>query len=102
MRWPWPNKPRRWPQSEVAAAFAPLWLVVFSVLGALLATVVGRKRDGDRVSLPLLAPTIFVGVVATYLVVKLIYEEIIPCQFIDPQYCNFGSTQYWDLFGWEF
>jgi hypothetical protein len=86
----------------VAAAFALLWLVAFSVLGVLLAIVWGRVRDGDRVTLPLLLPTLIVGVLATYLAVKVVYEEIIPCQFIDQQYCAYGSTQYWDLFGWEF
>ena len=37
-----------------------------------------------------------------YLAAKLVYEEIVPCVAIDPTYCNFFSTQYRNLFGWEF
>lgn len=85
----------------MAAAFSLLFFVVVVALSVALMPVVAARRDGDRVGWQLLAPTVM-GVLFVYLVVKVVYEEVIPCVFIDETYCQFSSTQYWDLFGWEF
>lgn len=39
---------------------------------------------------------------SVYLLAKFAYEEIYPCVAVDESYCDFGSTQYHNLFGWEF
>lgn len=51
-------------------------------------------------SLP--AAVIVCGVFAAYLIAKVAYEEIYPCVAVDSTYCAYSSTQYHNLFGWEF
>ena len=51
---------------------------------------------------PYLPLVIVVGVFASYLVAKIAYEEVYPCVAVDSTYCDFSSTQYHNLFGWEF
>lgn len=44
---------------------------------------------------------LFAGIVLAILI-KVVYEELIPCVFIDPKYCSFWNTQYWNLFNLDF
>jgi hypothetical protein len=48
-----------------------------------------------------LPPVVVFAVLLAYLATKLVCEEIIPCVSVDERYCDFGSTQYRNLFGWE-
>jgi hypothetical protein len=86
----------------MAGVFA---LATFVVVGALVASSVGwlgtRRRGGRRLNryLPLVGAF---SLLFVYLVAKIAYEEIYPCVFIDAKYCDFASTQYRNLFGWEF
>ena len=79
---------------------------VFVCVGVLaVGVLVGRASAFRRGRLPrglLAAATAPFVLVLVYLAAQLVYEEIVPCVAIDPTYCNFFSTQYWNLFGWEF
>jgi hypothetical protein len=86
----------------MAAVFTLLFVLVLVGFAALLrsyrATRIGNPRVGFG-CLPVLA---LVGLLLAYLVAKVIYEEIVPCVAVDRRYCDFASTQYRNLFGWEF
>lgn len=61
-----------------------------------------RGRNGRWLLNPYLPLAVVTGIIATYLVAKVAYEEVYPCVAVDSKYCSFSSTQYRNLFGWEF
>ncbi len=85
----------------MAAVFSVAWLIVLAGLGLSVWAVIHSKRDDGRVAWPAVPLVLVFTLLLAYLVAKLIYEEILPCATVDPQYCAFGSTQYRNLFGWE-
>jgi hypothetical protein len=86
----------------MAAVFTLLFvLVVVGFVASLWLYRVLRVSNPRAAAgcLPVLA---VVGLALAYLVAKVIYEEIIPCVAVDRRYCDFASTQYRNLFDWEF
>ncbi len=82
--------------------FVIIWLVV--AIGLRTSLVKWQKRQNQAWAmrvLEVIGIALF-SLLATYLAIKVLYEEIYPCMFIDNYYCNFWGTQYWDLFGIEF
>jgi|GEM_PF-3383266 len=66
-------------------------------------TLARNARGGTwRQVVPALLPLVLTALLLGYLVTKVVYEELYPCWFVDELYCDFSSTQYHDLFGWEF
>jgi len=51
---------------------------------------------------PYLPALLVVSVLLAFRVAKIAYEETYPCVVDDSMYCDFDSTQYHYLFGWEF
>lgn len=85
---------------------AGVFTVVFLTVAALLFFGVrGYLRAGRRRSWlvnPYLPVMLVALVLSVYLLAKFAYEEIYPCVAVDEFYCDFDSTQYHNLFGWEF
>jgi len=85
---------------------AAVFTFFFLIVGALL--FVGTRsyvRFGRRRSWtlnPYLPLVLLAVVLSAYLLVKLAYEEVYPCVAVDDIYSAFDSTQYHNLFGWEF
>ncbi|CAA9584327.1 MAG: hypothetical protein AVDCRST_MAG59-5262 [uncultured Thermomicrobiales bacterium] len=82
----------------MGGVFVCVGLLAFAAL-VVLASAFRRGR------LPRVALAVVIvpfALLLAYLVAKLLYEEIIPCVAVDPKYCDFFSTQYRNLFGWEF
>lgn len=86
----------------MAAVFTMIWLVVLAGLVASVVGVVRSRTDKNAYARWLVSVVAVFTILLIYLVVKFVYEEIIPCMSIDDRYCDFGSTQYRNLFGWEF
>lgn len=86
----------------MAAVFALLFLAAATGFFVSAGLYLSRGRYDRGAANKLLPAVGLSGLVLAYLVVKVIYEEVIPCVFIDSRYCDFNSTQYWNLFGWEF
>jgi len=84
---------------------AGVFTVVFLLVAALVVIGVrGYVRAGRRRWLrnPYLPVVLVAVVLSAYLAVKVAYEEIYPCYLVDEVYCDYDSTQYRNLFGWEF
>jgi Na+-driven multidrug efflux pump len=86
----------------MAAAFAVVWLVVSAGFACSVAAFVVARKDQRQPALVWLLAIAIFSVPLVYLVVKLLFEEIYPCVFVDQIYCDFSSTRYHNLFGWEF
>ncbi len=86
----------------MAAVFTLAWLVVLVGFGLSVWAAVYSKREDGRVAWPAVPLVLIFTLLLAYLAVKLMYEEILPCLTVDERYCEFSSTQYWNLFGWEF
>lgn len=87
----------------MAAAFtflAVLGAVAFIVSARLTVSAVRGSRGWSM--LPAFLPLVLTTVLSGYLVAKVVYGELYPCWYVDESYCDFDSTQYHDLFGWEF
>ena len=91
---------------EAGGGMAALFLVVFLGFGGGFCTTVCRWRGwsgrGGRILNPYLPLVFILGIACAYLIAKVAYEEFYPCAVVDRQYCDFTSTQYHNLFGWEF
>lgn len=70
-------------------AFAQLFIFILSSIGFLISFKKNVKLK------------FIFGFIVLFLIVKFIYEELIPCYFIDKYYCDFASTQYWNFLGIE-
>jgi fatty acid desaturase len=86
----------------MAAVFALAFLLVGGAFAVAAALYVGAVRDGRRHLNLFLVPVLLVGIVLAYLIAKVVYEEVLPCATVDARYCDYDSTQYRNLFGWEF
>ncbi|MDQ3780623.1 MAG: hypothetical protein M3354_08775 [Chloroflexota bacterium] len=86
----------------MAAVFALLFLVAATGFFVSVGLYLLRRSHGKGAANGLLPVVGLLGLVLAYLVAKVIYEEVIPCVFMNSRYCDFSSTQYWNLFGWEF
>ena len=86
----------------MAAVFALAWLVLLGACGAALGLLLARRCAGARVPLSCLPVLVLSGLLLAYLIAEVAYEEIYPCVAVDDRYCDFASTQYRNLFGWEF
>ncbi len=86
----------------MAGVFTFVYVVVgtWLVLAARGYVRFGRRRSWLRN--PFLPVMLAAILLSAYLVTKFAYEEIYPCVAVDDFYCDFGSTQYHNLFGWEF
>ena len=85
----------------MAAVFTVLFIVGAAGFGYGMKGYLSSRGHRSRLGNRYLPVVILFGVLIAYLVAKLIYEEVIPCTFVDDRYCDFDSTQYWNLFGWE-
>lgn len=85
---------------------AGVFTLVFLIVGVgLVLGVRGYLRYGRRrgwLVNPYLPVILVAFTLSVYLLTKFAYEEIYPCVAVDESYCDFGSTQYHNLFGWEF
>ena len=86
----------------MAAVFTLLFVLVVVAFLASLWLYHALRVDHPRAAIGCLPVVALVGLLLAYLVAKVIYEEIIPCVAVDARYCDFASTQYRNLFGWEF
>ncbi len=86
----------------MAAVFTLAWLIVLAGFGLSVWAVIRTKLDDSRIAWPAVPLVLVFTLLLAYLVAKLIYEEILPCTTVDARYCAFSSTQYRNLFGWEF
>jgi hypothetical protein len=86
----------------LAAAFTFVVIVVGFILFFGLKAYIRHGRNGRWLVNPHLPIVVITGVIAVYLLAKVTYEEIYPCVAVDSKYCDFSSTQYRNLFGWEF
>ena len=86
----------------MAAVFTLLFIIGAAGFGYAAKRYLSSRGHRRRLVNRYLPLVILFGLVMDYLVAKLIYEELIPCTFVDDRYCDFDSTQYWNLFGWEF
>lgn len=86
----------------MAAAFTLAWLFVLGGGAISVLLYQGERSDSRRIVNRYLPLVVIFAVLLTYLVAKLFYEELIPCWTVDEYYCDYGSTQYRNLFGWEF
>ena len=86
----------------MAAVFTMVLLAVVAGLCLALVGCAGHRRRGGKLVNRYLPLVVLFGIAMAYLVAKVVYEELIPCLFVDAKYCDFDSTQYRNLFGWEF
>ena len=86
----------------MAAVFALLFVVTVGGFLASLRLHCDRRADDPKAGIGCLPVVALFSVLPIYLVAKVIYEEIVPCVFVDSRSCGFASTQYRNLFGWEF
>jgi len=86
----------------VALVFTVVWLIVLSGFAISSFLLYQYKANHRKMSWKLSPIALVFTILLVYLVAKLMYEEILPCATIDSKYCNFTSTQYRNLFDWEF
>jgi hypothetical protein len=86
----------------MAAVFTMVFLAVGAGLSMALVGYASHRRRGGKLLNRYLPLVGLYGIAMAYLVAKVVYEELIPCIFVDAKYCDFDSTQYRNLFGWEF
>ena len=86
----------------MAAFFTLLFLLVAAGFIVSLCAYRALRVDRPRAAAGCLPVVALFGLLLAYLVAKVIYEEIVPCVAVDRRYCDFASTQYRNLFGWEF
>ena len=86
----------------MAGVFTLLFLVVGGGLFVSVAAYVSVWRGEGRPCNRWLPLMVLFAIPMAYLVAKVVYEEVIPCATVDATYCDFDSTQYRNLFGWEF
>jgi hypothetical protein len=85
---------------------AAFFFLVYLAFGVVFLTTLllwrGWRGQGGRTLNPYLPLAIVLTIAGFYLLAKLMYEEIYPCAVVDRQYCDFTSTQYHNLFDWDF
>jgi hypothetical protein len=86
----------------MAGVFTFAFLVVVGGFVGSIGVFRNRDERGGRLTWGCLPFTVVFWVFLEYLLTKFVYEELYPCVAVDSKYCDFASTQYHDLFGWEF
>lgn len=87
----------------MAGAFILLALVAVALLVVSVRVAsYGIREERGWLRVGAVLPLVVVLTLSAYLVAKVVYEELYPCWYVDESYCDFTSTQYHDLFGWEF
>jgi hypothetical protein len=86
----------------VAGVFTFAFVVVGVGLFGSIRVFRNRAEWGGRWTYGCLPFAVVFGVLMAYLVTKFVYEELYPYVAVDSKCCDFDSTQYHNLFGWEF
>jgi len=86
----------------MAGVFTLVFLIVPAGLVVGVRGYLGFGRRRSWLRNPYLPLLLVVLVLSAYVLVKVAYEEVYPCVAVDEFYCDFDSTQYHNLFGWEF
>lgn len=83
----------------MALVFTSLFVLA---VAAMIAAIIGWEDVGaaGRVARGFVA--VAGAVAVAVLLAKFVYEELSPCISVDRFYCDFMSTQYHNMFGWEF